>query len=1002
MRFALALCAAVLLALLASLWFLIGGDDTQVLAAPDERAAAAARDGAQAGVLTGAGAAGATHESAARSSVVDASATAAASSAPAAEPPAIAGRIVDAQGQPVPGARVRALGTNEEGFVLPLDLEPEALPRAYWKQKQTVSDEQGRYRIEALDKGALRLAVRAAGFAPRYENRWRVLGEPGQQLPDLVLLPGSQLAGRVVDRAGQGLAGVTLLESLDRAQSSLGVTFPGRGIPLAQTAADGSFAIDALAAGPWRLIVDGPGHQLRVEEGRTRAGGERVAGLTFVLDAGLEIRGRLVSEAALPTPLRVVARPVPPRAERTRDGAEAEPAPLTVEGQRGRQADVAADGSFAVAGLVPGADYRLGVSQQSAETGLWKRATAVEGTTARAGQHGVELAWKPECALVFRVVDARTKAPLEALVVWAGVGRERALRDDQNEPRTHFPAGEVRCGELRPQAGKPIHLRVRAAGHRDHERKDILLAAGETKDLGEIALEPLAQLGVRVLDAATQQPLAGARVLLSTRDADHARNWLSSEPGRGERTDTGLWSAVTDASGLAQVDAPAGKLVAVGASAQGYLASEPELRTLAPEAPFETIELALRRGGVLLVRVQDPGGRPVAGVGIAHLNPGEAEDNEGWSSITAEKKTDDKGEARFERLRPGVHRFVLHDAAADTWIDPDDTHTARPVWVERNVAEGSHDELVFVAPPRGSILGRVREGGRALDGAQLKLARLREDGGVDSGGWGGSDDPYATLSDHEGEWRFEGLRCGEYVLAVHHASRRMSARFRVSVRESPQRYEFELDVASIEGTVLDIQGRPLAGLEVSVYSPEGEEFDDVPYQLVMREDDRGNTQSDYQPGTRSSERTDARGHYALRGLATNRQLIVQIQSDLVEAASSPPITLSPDEVRTGVDFRLRRAGRIEVSFSSPPAQRDQWYEVRIFKLAEGQETLAQSTWIGSWNQNQTVRGLAPGRYKVVLLRPGGGEAPAGEGQAPPAQELEVEAEKTAQVSFAPY
>jgi hypothetical protein len=1003
----LVVAAGVLCALLAGLWLFLGADSADVLA----REQALGAGGAQSGTaLVEQG--GETNETrgeeAARLAAAAPTENAAAEDADAVPASAsVVGRILGADGQPLAGASVRAAGASRWDAPIPLDIELDALPPGRLEIEQTVSAADGTYRFEGLPKGGLRVAVRASGHAPRYEERWVVKGEPEQKLPDIALAPGVFLAGRVVDRAGTGVANATILLALDHGAVAGNLSMPGRGIPLATTGADGAFALDSVAPGPWHLFVEAAGFRLREERGRTARAGERVSNLVIALEPGLEIRGSVRGDGALPDTLRVTARTVRASLQGNPSGAdenEDDNADRPVDQVRARHATCDAAGEFVLAGLAPNVDYRLSLSVAGSEPGRWKRVNAVQPVTARAGQRGIELVWKPESALVLRVVDAETRAPLEALEVWAGYGRERALRDDQGEVLTKFADGRVRYGELRSQPGKAVPavwLRVRAPGYRDHEAKNLALASGETKDLGEIALVREKKLTVRVLERATSKPVPGARVVVSLEGPDGV-NSAHDEDAKSDATgDTSTWAARSDAHGVAVLSGAPEKNVNIGASAKGFLPSTPVAQLLPADADA-TAEVLLDRGGTIRVRVVDASGKPVPGVGIAHRMPGATEMDEGdWISLSAELETDPTGVARFAPLALGVHGFCLHDSSGQVWLDVNDNTQQRPAWIERSVTEGSDAEITFVAPPRGAIQGRIRENTVPLEGAQLKLSVVREGEGGEQEGWSGPNDPLATVTDHEGRYRYENLRCGEYWLSVHHGSRRMSARMRVSVREDPRTFDFDLDVATIEGTITDIEGRPLGGIEVNVFDTSGGDGDDAPYQLVVSEDERGNQHTDYRSGTRSSERTDARGHYVLRGLATGAPLVVHVESDIVEAASSPEITLSPDEVKTGIDFRLRRAGIIDVTLAQDPPQRDMWFEVRALRLTEGGEAFVQSTWLGSWNKHASIRGLAPGRYKVVLTQP---HVRDGQGAATPAatQEVEVKEQETTRVSFAPW
>lgn len=1014
------LLAGLLLAgLVAGLWFFLDAPAPNVRAAHASGSSNAAASSRANLAAESTSSSASSAEDAARRALESPQAPVDATNADAApRKPRVHGRVVTQSGAPIAGASVLFAKGAQWFAPLPLDLESDGMPRNGLDVKRAQTDAEGNYAFEDVTAGNVRLAARASSFAPRYEDRWTIKAKGDEALPDLVLAPGVVVAGRVVDRAGEAVKGAQILQSAESLSLGRGVSVPGRGIPLTRTDENGAFRVDQLACGPWCLLVEAEGFLTHEERGKTSRAGEATEGLRIVLAPGQEIRGRVRGEGRPPI-VRISARATRAEGEPAPEEPD-QPSERDVNLLRARHALVDGEGNFVISGLKPMASYRLSASVPATDGATdpprWKRVSAIEGATAIAGQRGVEIEWKPESVITFQVVDKATRAPLSELTVWAGVGRERVLRDDKGETQKSFPEGRVRCSELRPQAGKTVQIRVRAAGYKDHERKDVALAAGAALDLGVVELERERALDVRVVEDATGAPVRGAIVALTLGDEDQMRGMLGDDTERDVLGDSRSWSARTDESGRARLSSAPGKSVVVGAMAKEHLASEP-LRALLPEDADHALELRLKRGGSVLVRVSDSQGRPVKGVGIAHKRPGdESEEDGGWVALQSEKSTDAEGLARFDTQRPGVHRFLVHDEAGEMWINPEDPSAARPVWTERTVVEGAAVEIAFVAAPRGGLVGRVREAGRPIEGARLRLSRIR-DGEPQADSWGGPNDPFSTSTDHEGAYRYEDLRCGDYWLSIHHASRRMGARHRVRITEQVSTFDIDLDMASIEGVVMDTDGRPVAGVEVGVSAVTDEGGDEGPYEMVVREDERGNPQTQWRSPSRASERTDAAGHYTLRGLRSNVALVVAVHSEMLEPGSTGEITLQPDEARTGVDFRLRRAGVIAVALTGAVQGKNQWYEVRVSRVAaaasnpgenggEGadatpQEEVVQSSWIGSWNRNVTLAGLAPGRYRVSLHRPehrGASDAPG----APSAQEVEVRAQETTSVSFPAY
>ncbi|HEV8114449.1 MAG TPA: carboxypeptidase-like regulatory domain-containing protein [Planctomycetota bacterium] len=918
------------------------------------------------------------------------------------ELPHVTGRIVDPKGAGIAGATVFA-ASGTSWIQIPLDVEPEALPRGWIRVERTTTDAEGRFEFATLKPGPLRVAARAAGFAPRYEDRLDLPDRPDCALPDLAMEPGVVLSGRVVDADGKAVEGATLLSALAGAASgSTKVTLPGRGIPLATSDAEGAFRVDQLASGPWKLIIDAPGQAISEEEGRTERAGEHQSGLVFRVERGFEVLGRVRAEfGTLPEGLRIGARPSPERENGPRGPAsEAEDVPGASD-TRARFATCTADGSFVVRGVKSGVRYSLTLSKASDEPGGWKRIRATDPVFAWAGQRGLEILYRPESALVFRVLDGRTGAPLTSFGVWAGVGREQPLRDEKNQAVHEFKDGRVRFGELRPKRGGPaVLLRVAANGFKDLERKDVALDPAQELDLGDLTLEASPLVLARVLDDRTGTPVDGARVIVGTKSDQDVLQRL-------DRTqDTDLWGqsdiryARTDAKGLARLSSLPGKAAIACACAKGFLASEP-LHVTLPADRDQEIELRLKHGGTIVVRVRDTRGQPVEGVALEHKQPARDPEDEDSAIDSRSLKTDSAGLVQFDALAPGTHAFRVSDRPQDgVWFDEqNDAH--QEAWVESVVAEGSQATLEFSAPARGGLFGVVREGGRPLEGAQLHLEEIRA-GGEHTRGWfsPGTNDPSTTISDADGRYRYEGLRCGSYRLQVAHGSRRMAAVFDVAIESPARPFDVDLDVASIEGRVTGEDGEALPGIDVQAMSVQRDDGGVGSWRMVVTEDDRGLPRVDYRQESRPNAKTDAAGRFVLRGVRTGEPLVVTASGEKVVSGRVEGITVGPDEARRGVDFVLKAAGVIEVTLAGNPQRlrgQQGWYQLRAFRIGEdGKQDLAQTNYLGGWNPVCRMRSLRPGKYKVAI-NAGGDESAAILSE----QEVEVVAGQVSKVVLDP-
>jgi hypothetical protein len=198
--------------------------------------------------------------------------------------------------------------------------------------------------------------------------------------------------------------------------------------------------------------------------------------------------------------------------------------------------------------------------------------------------------------------------------------------------------------------------------------------------------------------------------------------------------------------------------------------------------------------------------------------------------------------------------------------------------------------------------------------------------------------------------------------------------------------DFTLETNEIHGRVTDPDVRPLVGVRITVARAEAGIDMDPPPVVVLAEDDRGtpNVQWRTPRGAREA-RTDAQGQYVLRGLVENTPIVVGSAGDEVEHAQKDPITLAPGEVRQGVDFVLRRAGRVRVELAGDLAE-GTWYLVDFVRGTGTDAETARQVWLAQWNRDEVVGSLLPGAYVVRLSQM------TMEGNATPVAESAVEVE----------
>lgn len=192
----------------------------------------------------------------------------------------IAGRVLDAEGEPVTGARVvyRPAGSASGD-------------RASVASREAASGKEGRFALGGLPPGRGRLSVSAAGFRA-FELEGVEVTIPGEQKElEIVLAIGAVLSGQVRHADGQPAARATV-QVLTAADSS---TAGRLGAAIADR--QGRYQIDSLPLEPVAVEASLPGVGRTVE--RIELAG-RAATLDLTLPAGVSVSGWVVDSDAQP------------------------------------------------------------------------------------------------------------------------------------------------------------------------------------------------------------------------------------------------------------------------------------------------------------------------------------------------------------------------------------------------------------------------------------------------------------------------------------------------------------------------------------------------------------------------------------------------------------------------------------------------------------------------------------------------------------------------------
>ncbi|AKF84798.1 hypothetical protein MFUL124B02_04615 [Myxococcus fulvus 124B02] len=379
----------------------------------------------------------------------------------------VRGEVVDSEGRPVAGAKVRALRTGS------------ALPESENVVEEALSTSEGAWRMKALPEGTFRFMATHSRFAPSLSEQVTLEGHAAPSPVRIVLRPGAVLSGQVVTRSGapapfarvqarQGGAG-GLPGSRHGAFTDDSGRFELRGLPRAR------FRVDAQSE---RASSSSQDVDL----------GSGAAEVTLRLEEEGGIAGVVVaSEGAPIASAQVVAVPE----DRAALGGLA-------ESHSGRYASDVSDGNgrFRLMGLAPGS-YRLRASlHHSVQSSSFWLST---GVVAEVGEEDVHILLESSGTLRGQVALSDGKVP-ESFSVALTLAQPTAF---------HGTSGVFVLEDVPP--GR-YTLTFLARGSAPRALEGIEVVAGEDKDLGRVTLEAGRQLSGVVRDA-EGVPVAGAQVL---------------------------------------------------------------------------------------------------------------------------------------------------------------------------------------------------------------------------------------------------------------------------------------------------------------------------------------------------------------------------------------------------------------------------------------------------------------------------------------------------------
>ncbi len=728
----------------------------------------------------------------------------------------LTGRVLDESGRPLAGARIaltRLPSYLERGELL---LAGRAYPEP---AAETRSGPDGSFRIEAPESGFWSLVVRSAGRAPMEYPLWPLI--EGAHLEPVHLPPATTLTVHVTGAGGGPLAGAVV--------SALG---PGPGTPPAE-------------GGRWRPI---PRRLARSDEAGT-ARLPRFAGEPLRLDGvdpalGIGVWNQDVPPGA--SEVGVVLAPVPGRTLRavTAGGTpvagaivwSAGPLPMARTDAAG-EARLALAGGEAVGVQLDGPDglqAEAEVEPPPAD-GSDGEPPPADGSDGEPPPVVAVLEPTPERSGL--VVEEGTRRAVAGAWVWVPASPAQAARTDRS--------GSYRLAIL--PGRKTSALEVAATGYVPTWMD--LADPSSQEALPTVALTPAFALGGTVVDGAGK-PLSEVAIRVVPDARSHA---------------SGLRIMRTE--GFARSDA-AGRFRIAGLHPQARYRLEAALEGFprlvrdvpAPDAGSRddvSMALVMARGPRVVGRVAGPAGEPVAGARVG-LRPEAYRSGPFQTAETPELSATTDGEGAFEiaDVPAGKAEAVV---VASGWASGELRDLDVPG------GPGRVDVGVLTLEPEVPIEGRVVDpDGRPIRGARVSARPASNRSGFGPGrSWSPSPEPATTASD--GRFRLGGFGAGERVsvdvsaqgyLPLSRPGLRLPAAGPLELRLAP--------AATIEGRVVDVRGRPVAGAFV------------------------GPSSQVWSGGLRTTAKADEDGEFSLSPVAPGVRVI--------EASADGYVTSSPHSV----------------------------------------------------------------------------------------------------------
>jgi protocatechuate 3,4-dioxygenase beta subunit len=585
------------------------------------------------------------------------------------------------------------------------------------------TDRAGGFVVHGAAGRRLELAAGAPGYLRSDPFELQLLddGRPG---PTLALRPAAAIEGRVVDAAGNAVAGAAVELEVRENPGVMRIEI-GRPTARPQTLTDSQGRFRIASVDPdqrYALNVEAEGFA-RAREGLGQLEPRRThGGVRVVLLRGQTLTGRVVDEEGDGIREAIVT------ARTARQSGGLGMLRIVSGGAEPPQIETASgeEGQFEIRGL-PAGRFDLEVRR----AGFAKRTlSAIEIEDEAEPLDVGEIALSPG-EMLQGIVRNRQGRALESVEVSVRESRPGMvmmlggpLGDEREPDALTDPAGWFSLGDLSPD--ERFSLEFRRSGYVTGSLGGIRLPRVEPL---EMVLDPASTVAGTVLDPGAD-PIAGARVNL--------RRSQTVEMGGNVMRTIMVQDEVTDHEGRFVFEDQEPGTISLSASASGYQEARLDNLEIPEGEDLEGLELPLVDGAILEGRILAPDGRPALGATVQPVGEGgEFGPHLGLDGVGA----DGNGYYRLEGLAPGE-------------LSVEARHADYPRVVRDVVLRDGRNALDLTFEGGQEVAGRVSDGaGGPVADALVRLAPAGRT-------WGGPE----ARSCPDGSFNLPGVPDGEYRL----------------------------------------------------------------------------------------------------------------------------------------------------------------------------------------------------------------------------------------------